>query len=109
MNLKAMKPRLLLTGHDGIMDRDIEGAFDRVIEAFFLREDRIREGLEKGRSRDAMVKDGIYFRGKEKAKGPLKGFLFDWDAVMFDLHVGVLGKGGLDAFFPGRGWKSKLG
>ena len=107
LNLKAMKPKLLLTGHGGVICKDIEGIFDRSIEAFFLREDMIREGLEKGRSRDSIVEDGIYFKNKEKAKGPLKGFLVDWDAVMFDLHVGVLNKGGLDFFFPGTRRKSQ--
>jgi hypothetical protein len=67
----------------------------------------VREGLEKGRSKDSIVEDGIYFKNKQKAKAPLKHFLFDWDAVMFDLHVGVLNQGGLDAFFPGIGRKSQ--
>ena len=67
----------------------------------------IREGLEKGRSRDSIAEEGIYFRNKQKAKGPLKDFLFDWDAVMFDLHKGVLNEGGLDSFFSGIGRKSQ--
>lgn len=100
LKLKAMKPKLLLTGHDGVFYKDIEGIFDRCIKTFFLREDMIRQGLEKGRSRDSIVEDGIYFKKKEKAKGPLKGFLVDWDTVMFDLHMGVLNEGGLDFFFP---------
>ena len=108
LNLKAIKPKLLLTAHDGVLCKDIEGIFDRCIEAFFLREDMIREGLEKGRSRDSIVEDGIYFKNKEKAKGPLKGFLVDWDTVMFDLHIGVLNEGGLDFFFPGTGRKSQF-
>jgi glyoxylase-like metal-dependent hydrolase (beta-lactamase superfamily II) len=108
LTLKAMKPKLLLTGHGGVICEDIEGIFDRSIEVFFLREDRIREGLEKGRSRDSIVEDGIYFKNKEKAKGPLKGFLGDWDAVMFDLHIGVLNKGGLDSFFPGTRRRSQF-
>jgi glyoxylase-like metal-dependent hydrolase (beta-lactamase superfamily II) len=107
LNLKAMKPKLLLTGHDGVFSKDVDGIFDRCIEAFFMREDMIREGLEKGRSRDSIVEDGVYFKNKQNAKGPLKHFLFDWDAVMFDLHVGVLNEGGLDSFFPGIGRKSK--
>jgi glyoxylase-like metal-dependent hydrolase (beta-lactamase superfamily II) len=106
LNLKALKPKLLLTGHDGVFYKDIDGIFDRCIEAFFLREDIIREGLEKGRSKDAIVEDGIYFKNKQKAKGPLKNFLFDWDTVMFDLHVEVLNEGGVDSFFPGIARKS---
>jgi len=108
LKLKAMKPKLLLTGHDGVISRDIDGSFDRTISTFFLREDMIREGLEKGRSRDSIVEDGIYFKNRENVKSPLKSFLADWDGVMFDLHMGVLNEGGLDSFFPG-GRKSQPG
>jgi glyoxylase-like metal-dependent hydrolase (beta-lactamase superfamily II) len=107
LDLKAMRPRVLLTGHDGVIRRGVEGAFDRTIQAFFLREDRIRRGLERGRSRDSLLEEGIYFKNKGKAKGPLKDFLLDWDAVMFDHHVGVLEEGGLDSFFPRIGLKSR--
>jgi glyoxylase-like metal-dependent hydrolase (beta-lactamase superfamily II) len=100
LKLRAMRPRLLLTGHDGVIGKDIDGTFDRTIEAFFLREHRIREGLEKGHSKNDMVEEGIYFKNKERAKGPLKGFLSGWDAVMVDLHIEVLNQGGLDFFFP---------
>lgn len=48
------------------------------------------------------MEDGIYFKNKEKAKGPLKDFLADWDTVIFDLHIGVLNEGGLDFFSRGR-------
>jgi hydroxyacylglutathione hydrolase len=108
LNLKSMKPKLLLTGHGGVISKDIEGVFDRTIEAFFVREDMIRDRLETGRSKDSVVEEGIYFRNKEKAKGPLRGFLANWDAVMFDLHVGVLNEGGLDSFFPGTRGKSQF-
>lgn len=100
LTLKGMKPKLLLTGHDGVICENIDGVFDRCIDTFFLREDRIREELEKGRSKNFIVKEGIYFKNKEKVKGLLKGFLADWDAVMFDLHIGILNKGGLDSYFP---------
>jgi hydroxyacylglutathione hydrolase len=100
-HLKGLKPRLLLTSHDGVISEDIDQGFDRIISVFFMREDMIREGLEQGRSRGSIVEEGIYFRNKEKAKGPLKAFLFDWDSVMFDHHVKVLNEGGLDASFPG--------
>jgi len=108
ITLKAMKPKLLLTGHDGVIGKGIDGVFDRCIDVFFLREDRVRERLEKGRSRASIVEEGIYFKNKEKAKGPLRDFLFDWDAIMFDLHVDVLNKGGLGSFFSRGGLKGKL-
>jgi hypothetical protein len=51
---------------------------------------------------------GFLYSNKEKVKGLLKDFLVDWDAVMFDLHLGVLNKGGLNSFFPGPGRKSQF-
>jgi len=101
LRLKGLKPRLLLTSHDGAISKDIDGCFNRILSTFFSREDTIREGLANGRSRDAMVEEGIYFLNKEKAKGSLRAFLFDWDAVMFDHHVKVLNDGGLESLFPG--------
>jgi glyoxylase-like metal-dependent hydrolase (beta-lactamase superfamily II) len=101
LRLKALEPKLLLTGHDGIISEDIEGIFDRCIEVFFSREDMIRESLEKGRHKGSIVEHGIYFKNKGKAKGPLRSFLDGWDAVMLDLHIGILKKGGLTSFFPG--------
>lgn len=101
LRLKGLKAKLLLTSHDGIISEDIDDSFDRTIETFFLREDMIREGLEKGRSRDSIVEEGIYFLNKEKAKGPTRAFLLDWDGIMFDHHLRVLNEGGLDTIFPG--------
>ena len=43
--LKALKPKLLLTGHGGVISKDIEGIFDRSIEAFFWRDMGINSGL----------------------------------------------------------------
>ncbi|PKN30836.1 MAG: hypothetical protein CVU64_01625 [Deltaproteobacteria bacterium HGW-Deltaproteobacteria-21] len=109
LSLKALKPKLLLTGHDGLFSENIDGIFDRCVEAFFLREDMIRAGLEKGRSKDSIVEEGIYFRNKEKARGTLRAFLFGWDRVMFDHHLAVLDQGGLDSLFPGMRRKAQSG
>jgi len=100
LKLKALQPELLLTGHDGVISRDIERVFDRCLEVILSREEAIRRSREKGVSRDSVVEEGIYFKNKEKAKGPLKGFLFGWDAAMFDHHLEVLNRGGLNALFP---------
>jgi glyoxylase-like metal-dependent hydrolase (beta-lactamase superfamily II) len=101
LRLKALEPKLLLTGHDGVISTDIDAVFDEAVQTFFLREDMIKEGLERGRSRDAIVEEGIYFRNKEKAKGPTRSFLSDWDGIMFEHHSAILNQGGLDAMFPG--------
>ena len=70
---------------------------------------RIQSAISIAETGDTvLVADGIYFENKQKAKGPLKNFLFDWDTVMFDLHVGVLNEGGVDSFFPGIARKSRF-
>jgi glyoxylase-like metal-dependent hydrolase (beta-lactamase superfamily II) len=101
LDLRGLQPKLLLTSHEGAIRTDIDRVFDLNVKVFFSREDRIREGLEQGRSRESIVERGIYFMDKGKAKGPLKSFLFEWDGVMFDQHLAVLNEGGLDSFFPG--------
>lgn len=107
LRLKALRPRLLLTGHDGLISENIDGVFDACIEAFFLREEMIRGSLERGRTRDSIVEKGIYFKSKEKAKGPLKEMLVSWDSVMFDHHMAVLDNGGLEFFSLARAGSRK--
>ena len=43
MRLKSMKPKLLLTGHSGIIREDIDAVFDRCIDAFFMRENALKK------------------------------------------------------------------
>ncbi len=103
IELKSMRPKLLLTSHNGIIRENIDMAFDRCIDSFFIRENAIREKLERGLSKDEIVEEGIYFRNKEKMRGPLKLFFPMWDSVMFDLHREIIINGGLERDFPGLG------
>jgi hydroxyacylglutathione hydrolase len=101
LELKSMRPKFLLTSHNGIIRENIDMAFDRCIDAFFIRESAIRKKLEWGLSKDEIVEEGIYFRNKEKMQGPLRLFLPMWDSVMFDLHREIIMDGGLEKDFPG--------
>lgn len=47
IRLKSLKPKLLLTGHNGMIREDIDAAFDRCTDAFYIREDMLRKKLEK--------------------------------------------------------------
>jgi len=100
LQLKSLKPKLLLTGHSGMIQEDIDAVFDRCVGAFFVREDALREKMERGLSRDTIVREGVYFMNKAKVQGPLKPFLPAWDAVMFDLHREIILNGGLEKDFP---------
>ena len=101
MALKSMKPKLLLTGHNGMIREDIDAVFDRCIDAFFVREAAIRKKMERGLSEEKIEEEGIYFPHKTRAQGPLKHFLSAWDAVMFDHHREIIMNGGLEKDFPG--------
>jgi glyoxylase-like metal-dependent hydrolase (beta-lactamase superfamily II) len=100
LRLKGMNPRLLLTGHEGIIRKGIDAVFERCIGSFFMREALIRRKLEKGLSRDEIIGEGVYFLKKEKAQGSLKDFLTMWDGVMFDHHLKKIREGGLKKDFP---------
>ncbi|MBW1800864.1 MAG: hypothetical protein JRJ85_09045, partial [Deltaproteobacteria bacterium] len=97
----SLKPKLLLTGHNGIIREDIDAVFDRCIDVFFTREEALRKKMERGLSKEKIVEEGIYFTNKAKAQGPLKSFLSTWDTVMFDLHREIILNGGLEKDFPG--------
>jgi len=101
IRLKSLKPKILLTSHNGIFREYIDEVFDHCIHAFFVREEAIRKKLEKGLSKEEIVEEGIYFRKKAKAQGLLKDFLTPWDTVMFDLHRAIIQNGGLEKDFPG--------
>ena len=104
-----MRPKLLLTSHNGIIRENIDMSFDRCIDAFFIRESAIRKKLEWGLSKDEIVEEGIYFRNKEKIQRPLKLFLPMWDSVMFDLHREIIMDGFLEKDFPCLGRQKELG
>jgi len=100
LTLKALKPRLLLTSHEGVIREDIDGVFNRCLRAFFVREEAFKRKLELGRSKQEIVEEGIYFIGKDKVREPMKTFLVMWDAYMFDHHLVKLEEGGLSRDFP---------
>jgi len=101
LTLKALKPRLLLTSHEGVIRKDIDAVFDRCLQAFFIREESVKQRIEAGWSKQDIVEDGIYFTSKDKVREPMRTFLVMWDAYMFDHHLAKLEEGGLSRDFPG--------
>lgn len=100
LTLRSLRVNLLLTSHGGMVTQDIKGRWDRALTIILDREHGIREALDKGLSKEEIVREGVCYPGKGKAGEPLRSFLTLWDSVMFDHHAGILGATSLTGLFP---------
>ena len=100
LRLRSLEVNLLLTSHGGMITRDIKGRWDKALAIILDRERRIREALDKGLSRDDIVREGVCYPGKGKTAEPLRSLFTLWDSVMFDHHAGILGATSLTGLFP---------
>ena len=104
LELKSMKPALLLTSHEGIIRENIEETIDLGIKIIFQREAMIEKKLGDGSSRQEIIDEGIFYKNKKKAGEPMKSFMTIWDSIMLDHHIKKLNEGGLRKDFPGLGF-----
>ncbi len=93
--LRAMDVRILVTSHGGMITNNHKEAWNLVLKKIQERERRIISGLEKGLSRQRLIKEGIFFCHKDKVAEPLKTFFYFWDTVMLDHHLQLIENGGL--------------
>ena len=100
LRLRSMKVSLLLTSHGGVVSSHIRESWDRCLGKIVLRERFIADGLEKGRAKPEIVRDGIYFKNKSRVREPMRSFLFMWDSFMFDHHKDILSRTSLEKLFP---------
>jgi glyoxylase-like metal-dependent hydrolase (beta-lactamase superfamily II) len=100
LRLRGLNVNLLLTSHGGIIFRDINTAWDLALARVARREASIRERLDRGMDKTAIVAEGIFFPNKGAVREPMRSFLFMWDDMMFDHHQALLEEGGLGRFFP---------
>ena len=100
LDLRSMKPNVILTCHDGIIEKDIEGAWNRCLGYFFKREKFIMDSLDKGKDKNEIVDEGICFFNKSTIEEPFRTFLNMWDSIMFDHHLKILKNGSLYKTFP---------
>jgi len=98
--LRSLDVDVILTSHGGIVDHNVREAFDRCLEFFFSRERMIREKLEKGKSRNEIIDEGICYMNKSKVREPLRMFLEMWDGITFDNHMKYIEEGSLADLFP---------
>lgn len=103
LRLRGLPVDLMLTSHGGIFDSGIEKAWDEGLLAIERRERMIREKLDRGMTKAAIVEEGVFFRSKSPVSEPLRSFLYMWDGAMFDHHLALLTEGGLLSFFPELG------
>ncbi len=98
--LRSMDVELVLTSHGGVVKKDIRAAWDRCLVALPARETKIREALEKGKTKEEIVEAGVFFGDKSGVKEPVRTFLYMWDSNMFDHHTALMEEGGVLALFP---------
>ncbi len=98
--LKSLEVKILLTSHGGIVTRDIDQCWDRALLHILEREQRIVLALEKGKTREEIIEEGVCYPKKGKVKEPVKSFFIMWDSVMFDLHAKILETTSLSTLFP---------
>ena len=99
--LKSLKADILLTSHGGIITSDIEQVWNRALGLIFERERFIRDGLDRGRTKQEIVEQGIYFKNKSRVQEPVRSFLYMWDSIMFDHHRAILEDYSLEKLFRG--------
>jgi len=100
LTLKALSVNLLLTSHGGIIARDIPHCWDRCLIHILEREQRIRQSLDKGMTREQIIGEGVLFPKKLKIREPIKSVFTKWDSIMFDLHAEILKTSSLRDLFP---------
>lgn len=100
LRLRSLDVDLLLTSHGGIVARNIRQCWDRALMHILDRENRIMQGLDKGRTRDEIIGQGVCYAVEQAAHEPIRPFHILWDSFMYDHHARILDSGSLSSLFP---------
>ncbi len=100
LSLRSLKVNRILTSHDGIIENNIKGAWDRCLGHFFKRERFVMDRLDQGKTKQEIVEEGICFFNKSKFEKPYDMLAIMWDSIMFDHHVKMIKNGSLCKAFP---------
>lgn len=100
LKLKSLETEVLMSSHHGIAYKDIDQIWDRCLRIILKREKFIREELHKGKKKQEIVEQGIYFRNVSEAEEPMKSFRIMWDTIMFEHHREILERDSLINIFP---------
>lgn len=98
--LRSLDVKLLVTSHGGIFIREIRQCWDRALIQILDREQKILDALEKGKTREEIIDEGVCYPKKEKVREPIKSFFIMWDSVMFDLHAKILSTTCIKNLYP---------
>jgi len=98
--LKSLDIDMLITSHDGFFVKDIKHEWDKCLRHFFKREQFVKESLNKGKTKDEIIAQGIYFLNKSKVPDPMNYIITLWDSIMFDHHKNQLENKPLEKLFP---------
>jgi len=100
LSLRSLNVNRILTSHDGIIEKDLQGAWNRCLGYFFKREQIVMDSLDQGKTKQEIVEKGVCFFNKSNLEEPFKTLTTMWDSIMFDHHVEMLENGSLCRAFP---------
>ncbi len=100
--LKRLSVEALLTSHEGLVTSNIDQALNNGLRLVLNRERLIRQRLDQGKNKQAILNEGICYPGKNKShvNTSLNKLNRMWDSAMFDQHLDILLEGGLCKIFP---------
>jgi hydroxyacylglutathione hydrolase len=95
LRLDSMDINLILTSHGGMIEKNIHQAFSHSLAHIQERERMIIEKLDKGIKEEDIIKQGVFYKRRDKAPEAMRSFLHMWDTAMFDHHMALIREGGV--------------
>jgi len=89
--IRSLKPRIVVSGHKGIVRENIEGEFNKFLGRIDERETRILKLLEEGKTIDQLVEEAPIYGSFPYAE-PLLRY---WEKVMIEKHLEELMRRGI--------------
>jgi len=100
LRLRSIKTNVILTSHNGIISSGLNQAWEESLSALLTREKEIQKKLDKGKSRETIVAEGIYYKMRLPRSEPQRSFRMMWDGNIFDHHMALINNGSLAKCFP---------
>ena len=100
LRLMTLDIEIIVTSHGGVISKHADSALRDCLKTIYDRENNIREDLEKGYSRDEIVRKGVLYGDKDSLEEPTRSIRYNGDEMAFDHHRRLLEDGGILKHFP---------
>lgn len=89
--LRDLKPEVVLPGHGGVIDENVDLEFERYLGKIYEREERMLDFLSEGRTLGEMIGQGLIYR---RFPDYLESWYGMMEGIMIKLHLERLLEGG---------------